>query len=365
MAAAKRASKLPDFLAALLRTAYLPEELPPAVTSRFFADFCKADFNHLRGQQETILRKTTVYDTFTAPRAKSGRRNLALVHPVAQLGVSLLITQHRNIIKSQISKSGTSLYRTNEDPHNGKAFSGLDFRKRQPLAAQLHSEFPFILQADISRFFYTAYTHSIPWAILSKDKVKDWLQHDRQRLRRHWSNKFDTALQSCQSRETFGIPVGPDTSRIIAEILLSGVEADPILKPFLKQGRAFRLLDDFMMGFMNEPQARQALTALRNALWKYNLQLNDDKTKITHSHLLFREKWQLDFDEIAISNSHAPTQRREIQRMVDLTLNYCADTNIPCWALLIKSTHHKHHQDRSMIAQHTKFHWWPKSAVPN
>jgi transposase len=23
------------------------------------------------------------------------------------------------------------------------------------------------------------------------------------------------------------------------------------------------------------------------------------------------------------------------------------------------------HQDRSMIAQHTNFHWWPKSAVPN
>jgi len=95
--------------------------------------------------------------------------------------------------------------------------------------------------------------------------VKDWLQHDRKRLNDHWSNKFDAALQSCQSRETFGIPVGPDTSRVIAEVLLSGIEADSTLAPFLKKGRAFRLLDDFTMGFMTELEARQALAALRKA----------------------------------------------------------------------------------------------------
>jgi len=107
---------------------------------------------------------------------------LALVHPIAQLGV--FITDYSEIeknIKQLIARSGTSLYRTDESIEDGKAFLGLDFRKREPLAAQLNSEFPFILQADISRFFYTAYTHSIPWAVLGKDKVKDWLQHDRKR----------------------------------------------------------------------------------------------------------------------------------------------------------------------------------------
>lgn len=148
-----RASRRPDFLAALLSDGYFPKELPPAFTTRQFADFCKTNFNYLRSQQDSIIRKTTNYDTFTAPRDKSGRRNLALVHPIAQLGVSLLITQHRKNIKQLIARSGTSLYRTDEDVKKDKAFLGLDFRKRRPLAAQLSSEFPFILQADISRFF--------------------------------------------------------------------------------------------------------------------------------------------------------------------------------------------------------------------
>ena len=237
--AVERASRQPDFLAALLRTAYLPEELPPAVTSRYFAEFCKANFSYLRSQLDKSLKSSTSYDTFTAPKAKSGRRNLAVVHPVAQLSISLLMTQHREIIRRMIAKAGTSLYRTDEDVQNGKAFAGLDFRKRQLLMAQLNSKFPFILQADISRFFYTAYTHSIPWAIVGKEKAKNWLQHDRRRLATHWSSKFDTALQSCQSRETFGIPVGPDTSRVIAEILLSGVETDRTLAPFLKRAMRF------------------------------------------------------------------------------------------------------------------------------
>jgi len=238
----------------------------------------------------------------------------------------LLITQYRNNIKTLISESGTSLYRTDEDPKKEKAFLGLDFRKREPLAAQHHSQFPFILQADISRFFYTAYTHSIPWAVVGKDKVKNWLQHDRPRLRRHWSNKLDIALQSCQSRETFGIPVGPDTSRLIAEILLAGVESDSTLKPLIREGRAFRLLDDFTMGFMTETDARRTLTALRSALWKYNLQLNDDKTKIAHSQRLFREKWKLDFEQTVISGGPAERQLREINRLVDLALYHCAET---------------------------------------
>ena len=81
-----------------------------------------------------------------------------------------------------------------------------------------------------------------------------------------------------------------------------------------------------MIGFMNEADAWQALSALRTALWKYNLQLNDDKTKITHSQLVFREKWQLEFDDITVSNTHPFNQVRDIQRLVDLTLNFFAET---------------------------------------
>jgi hypothetical protein len=220
-----RTPKPARFLSALIRTAYLPTELPPAITTRYFAEFCQTEYAFLKSQHPSLLKTTTNYETFTAPRAKSGRRNLALVHPLAQTGLSLSITQHRQKIRDLISKSKSSLYRADEDLKNSLAFAGLNFNKRAALQAKVLSEFPFILSADVSRFFYTIYTHSIPWAAIGKEKAKQWLVSDRSKLSAHWSDELDRALQSCQSRETFGIPVGPDTSRLIAELLFAGIES--------------------------------------------------------------------------------------------------------------------------------------------
>ena len=218
MKSPKRASKQPDFLAALIRTGYVPREIPPAVTSRYFAEFCKVEYSDLKARSTQLIRRSTNYETFTAPHPSRGRRSLALVHPLSQLAISLLITQHRRKIKQIISEGGRSLYQVHEDLEHSKAFIGLDFRRWNDLRAQLCSEFPIVLKADFSRFFYTAYTHSIPWAVVGKEKVKEWLAHTPQKLNAHWSNSFDKALQSCQSRETFGIPVGPDTSLSLIHI---------------------------------------------------------------------------------------------------------------------------------------------------
>jgi hypothetical protein len=291
----------------------------------------------LRRSSSSLILQSTTYDTYTAPRVVDGRRNLALVHPLAQLGLSLLITKHRQRIKEIIGRGGTSLYRTEEGIKNGRAFVGLDFRKWDAIKARLSSESSYILKADISRFFYTAYTHSIPWAILGKERVKEWLadKQKKKKLRAHWSNDFDTALQSCQSRETFGIPVGPDTSRIVAEILLAGVEADGVFASSVHGRPAFRLLDDFMIGFDEEIEARKALGALRSALWKYNLQLNDQKTAVVHSKAVFLDRWKLEFDAIAISDGDSSRQERDIYRLVDLTLHFCSEagTGTPAiWA---------------------------------
>src|SRR5258708_4620773 len=217
-----------DFLACLLSTAYLPEELPPAITSREYSEFCRRNYITVRAQKDQLIllsqsnatirssskrsgldtmkgavpdagptrrhsqrrhadvpvaaakliRLATNYDTYSAPRNVSGRRALAVVHPLAQLGMSLLITERRKEIKAILQKSGTSLYNVSEAASEGRAFAGLDFHRRRRFAAKLHSEKAVILQADISRFFYTAYTHSIPWAVLGKEKAKELLRTD-------------------------------------------------------------------------------------------------------------------------------------------------------------------------------------------
>ena len=142
-----------EFLSCLLRTGYLPEELPPAVTSRDFADFAKRHYQKMRHERDQLLKLSTNYDTYSAPRNKAGRRSLAIVHPLAQLAVSILITERRKEIKNLIGRSGTSLYGTEGDLEQSRAFAGLNFNKRRALEAKLHSEKSFILQADISNSF--------------------------------------------------------------------------------------------------------------------------------------------------------------------------------------------------------------------
>jgi hypothetical protein len=250
--------------------------------------------------------------------------NLALVHPSAQLRVSLVLTKHRDKVKSVIASCSTSLYRVTEDMSSHKAFEGLDFRKWEALVARLCSECTIILKADVSRFFYTAYTHSIPWAVVGKERGKEWVANDRKKLKAHWSNDLDTALQSCQSRETFGIPVGPDTSRVVAELLLAGVEADRAYEAAVKGRPAIRLLDDFIIGFDTEEDARSALASLRSALWKYNLQLNEDKTSVKPSHTLYREAWKFEFGIVSVAEVDPVRQQRDIHHLVDVTLHLCA-----------------------------------------
>ena len=45
-------------------------------------------------------------------------------------------------------------------------------------------------------------------------------------LPNHWSADLDRLTRNCNQRQTVGIAIGPDTSRIISELILSRVDAE-------------------------------------------------------------------------------------------------------------------------------------------
>ena len=112
-----------------MRTAYLPIEVPPAITTKSFSEFCGRHYKELAATTHNLVKKSTTYETFSAPRPTGGRRTMSIVHPLAQIGLSTVITKHREKIKRIIEKRGTSLYRTQENVSAEKAFAGLDFRR--------------------------------------------------------------------------------------------------------------------------------------------------------------------------------------------------------------------------------------------
>lgn len=269
------------------------------------------------------MRKTTKYETFSIPREYQARRPLAVVHPISQLAISLLVTKHRAALRKRVSDSSMTLYDCSESPQRSRAFKGVNFRKSDQRGPAICANNAVILRADVSQFFHTIYTHSIPWAIIGKKKVKEWLSTNRSRLNAHWANDFDVALQSCQSRETLGIPVGPETSSLMAEVIMASVERDEPFRRTIEAHPGMRMVDDFMIGFDDAASAEQALGSLRTALWDFNLQLNDNKTSIVESRSVHKEKWQIEISRFVVSERSRTAQLSGIRDLRDLALISC------------------------------------------
>jgi hypothetical protein len=72
--------------------------------------------------------------------------------------------------------------------------------------------------ADVRAFFHSIYTHAIAWAIHGKEVAK------QQRGTALYGNLIDLLCRNAQDGQTIGLPVGPDTSRLIAEIVAAAMD---------------------------------------------------------------------------------------------------------------------------------------------
>lgn len=312
----------------LIKSHYLADDFPGVLTTANFSDYCFNNYNALASADE-LLKRTTLYGFFSVPRTTTLRRVLALPHPASQLALSRIIADNRKQIQITIDSAKISLYDTKTRVGVDRAFLGINFNSKPIKEAEILSHYPFILKADIANFFHTIYSHSIPWGVLGKEHVKkvreEGTKAEKAALEKHWSSKVDLAIQRGNSRETFGIPVGPDTSRIIAELLLAGVHQTEPFRGLIEERGAYRLVDDFFIGFEDEPSARQCLEALRRTLWEYNLHLNENKTQILQSQHIFDTGWKYEINNFPISDETAPKQYEGVERLLDITLKHCDD----------------------------------------
>ena len=149
--------------------------------------------------------------------------------------------------------------------------------------AECYARGKYLLRADISRFYPSAYTHSIPWALhgkaLSKQNVKNKIKL--------LGDNLDEKLRNCQDAQTNGIPIGPDTSLLIAEIILCQVDAELQKRNVI----GLRYMDDYELVFESESEALEGLAAFQQTLLGFELHLNPAKTKIVPLPQRIEEIW--------------------------------------------------------------------------
>ncbi|HEY5740925.1 MAG TPA: RNA-directed DNA polymerase [Terrimicrobiaceae bacterium] len=94
-------------------------------------------------------------------------------------------------------------------------------------------------------------------------------------------------MRNCQDGQTNGIPVGPDTSLLIAELLLSHV--DRALGR--RRIKGMRYMDDYELVFVSEERALEARGQLQETLLDLELDLSLSKTSIQPLPQQLEESW--------------------------------------------------------------------------
>lgn len=264
----------------LLSRGYFPKELPPTFCSDDFANKVVAP---LGGMPQTFQEhsRTARLCEHNLARAGTLRRKLGLPNPVLQYNLCRLIEKNWRQIRTASCASVLSQSYPVESTRRALTPASVDLTR---MRAKVRATSTYLLATDISLFYHSVYTHSIPWAIHGKARAK----RDR-RNERLVGNQLDKLIRNAQDQQTMGIPIGPDTSLIVAEILLSAVDKKVLAR--IPKLRGFRFMDDYELHFSTRANADQALARLQEAMGEFELSLNATKTRIDELPLELVQPW--------------------------------------------------------------------------
>ncbi|MFK0034688.1 RNA-directed DNA polymerase [Pseudomonas monteilii] len=257
-------------LEALLEKGFLPKELPPLFTSQTLRRVA-----FLATKPESMTKAKAGWTQpmhHNLSRVGGLRRRLTIPNPSNFFRLASVFALNSQALTAEWAKSPFSHTRPNYNPFGERAIaSNAGDRAAVRAAARVGAR--YILKADISQFYSSIYTHTIPWALHTKPVAKS-----RMRDNTLFGNIIDSELQACQSGQTKGIAIGPDTSLGVSELLLSSIDSH--LTSTCKIVGGVRFIDDIELSFSTLSDAEHALITLEAQLYERELQLNGNKTAI-------------------------------------------------------------------------------------
>jgi hypothetical protein len=170
-----------------------------------------------------------------------------------------------------------------------RAIKGINFALHRAKKAYIEATSDWLVKTDITRFYPSIYTHSITWAAYGKEKVKAKLKLFEGSL----ADRLDILVRACNRNQTVGIPIGPETSRILAEIVSSRIDDD--LVPALSGvplHAVDRLQDDWFIGMGTLEASEKVLSHVVRAYREYGLDINGSKTSVTRVIKHLEEAWK-------------------------------------------------------------------------
>jgi hypothetical protein len=268
-----------------LKRGYLPEVFPPIFSSKAWSE--NIDFKKLviDAPKEMELNKIS----YGCTKRGYGRRYFDFVHPASAVATSAWMSRHWKDVQAFCNKTNTAPIEIGLlDDDENRSVATCSFDKVLQESKQRLAGARYVVRADVAKYYSSIYTHVIPWALNGKEAAKK----DRGPFSKVvFANELDWAIRIGQGNQTKGIPVGPDFSRAVGELIGSALDRSVLEKIGNKYVGYVRNIDDFYIGASDLASAEAILHALQESLRAFELELNDDKTSIKEAHTLIDESW--------------------------------------------------------------------------
>jgi len=207
---------------------------------------------------------TIISERLLVPSGSHGFRITAKIHPFWNLylnGLGLAIAEANEGNRSARVHS----YRFSSDTLDffDRSRSWRSYKEATLKEAALAEDQAVVVQADIASFYEHIYHHRL------ENVVKD-LSENGSTI----ALQIDRILNKIASGRSFGLPVGGQCARVLAEVMMT-----PIDRSLSDAGLMWhRYVDDFTLICRSQQDAYKALSVLSHALADYGLSLNRSKT---------------------------------------------------------------------------------------
>ncbi|VAC50151.1 putative DNA-binding protein [Enterobacter hormaechei] len=304
-----------DTLRTLL-TETLPYEVPLIFSNIGFYKFLKKRDKASYFFKDLLVENKSPmipFNYFITKNEKSTRK-ISIPHPIVQYEIGNLIHSNAEYITYLCSKSNFSIRKptavaayyyesspfdsqynselkdddvaqqdTNEDEKYSSSYFSYDgytllYKFFNSLKFQsIEKKFSYSLRFDIAKCFSSIYTHSISWAIKGKVFSKENLSSNS------FDSKFDHLLMRMNDNETNGILIGPEFSRVFAEIILQAIDV-AVERDLEEKGYrnnfdyvVKRYVDDYFVFTKNENVSDIIYDSFIHEMAKFKLYINESK----------------------------------------------------------------------------------------
>lgn len=275
--------------------------------------------NQLDGKVELDLRQgkklITIPFNYSIRHKETSNRRLSIVHPLNQIQMVNFYNRYKNTILYMCGKSNFSIRYPNKVAcyfyYKDRLHSTLIGKKSDMLeiffseyenmktffsykqypniykfyedyrCQRAEKKYQHLLKFDIQGCFDNIYTHSVAWAVNGGMNIyKDYFEGEDDSFASEW----DEMMQHLNYNETNGIVIGPEFSRIFAEVIMQHIDLraeSELMKSGFKNKvdyECYRYVDDFFFFFNDIAVKERALRIFDELLREFKMTISHEKT---------------------------------------------------------------------------------------